>query len=127
RWHRHRARLPRAGGRIDDQAQAQQQAGAMAMPPPAPAARTGCHDAAMTGMAASGNHAGMPMPDHGTGPKHGACCKAGSCDCLQHCNATLALPTPVQLPAVGGEAPSWTLRDRRGEPAPYRPIRPPIA
>lgn len=100
-------------------------AGGMAAP--APVSRAACHDPAMAAMAPSGGHAGPSAPHHAAGQKHDACCKTASCDCLQHCSAALALPASVRLPATRGSQPSWTLHDRHGEPAPYRPVRPPIA
>ncbi|HBK45332.1 MAG TPA: hypothetical protein DDZ67_02615 [Xanthomonadaceae bacterium] len=89
------------------------------------AAAMPCHE--MAGMASE------PAPDehalHGKAaadPHHApSCCQSGSCDCLQHCSATLALATV--LPAAIGDTPlNWALHASRGAPSPYRPVRPPI-
>lgn len=100
----------------------------MAMPMPAAATMSTtmpCHmDAGMPAAAAQAHpdHA-MPAP-HGHAP---AGCKAGSCDCLQHCGSALVLPALV-LPAVPAAiALHGTVHASRGAPSPYRPVRPPIA
>lgn len=97
----------------------------MAMPaaPRANAEAMPCHDgsAAMAATAAMhGRHAADPHP----GPVG---CKAGDCQCLQHCNAALALPAALPAPAFGDAAPNWMPHAGRGDPSPYRPVRPPIA
>lgn len=99
----------------------------MAMPPPAEAPGAPCHDAAMPGMTAMADDHAPAAPHQAAGQKHDSCCKSGSCDCLQHCSATLALPASIRLPVASASQPSWVLHDRHGDPAPYRPIRPPIA
>jgi hypothetical protein len=102
-------------------------ASGMTMPAPVQASSAPCHDAAMAGMVGMADEHAPVTPHHAAGQKHDSCCKSGSCDCLQHCSVTLALPASIPLPAIRASQPGWALHDRHGDPAPYRPIRPPIA
>ncbi len=89
-------------------------AGAQPAPP--------CHDmgAPVAGHDAHTDAPGAPHDGHPGG------CKHPGCDCLQHCNAALALLPAFAAGARRQAALVATLTAGRASPVPEQPVRPPI-
>ncbi|HHW4678304.1 MAG TPA: CopL family metal-binding regulatory protein [Xylella sp.] len=80
-----------------------------------------CHDTGASGVL-SATHL-----NHGRSAPPTPCGKLGHCGCLQHSHFLLVSVLDVPVPLWRRMAPLASLPVTRGLPAPYRPIRPPIA